>query len=70
MAKKSDPIKPEELAAKMEADGYTLDNLPGIAPEELMARYGLSREEAVRIIDEAKPKSVKVKRIEEANKPE
>ena len=57
----------EALALKMVRHGYSLDVLAVVAPEELMARYGLSREEAQKIIDDAMPKSVKIKRIQEAN---
>lgn len=64
MSKKTKDLS---LADKMARDGYTAENLPNIAPEELMARYGLSREEAEAIIEAAKPKSAKVRRIQEAN---
>ena len=56
------------IAQQMAADGYNLTNLSNLVmPEELMARYGLSKEEAQKIIDDAAPKSVKIKRIQEAN---
>ena len=61
-------IDDADLAQKMARDGYNLTNLSNLVmPEELMARYGLSREEAQKIIDDAAPRSVKIKRIQEAN---
>lgn len=44
----------KRLLKKMKEDGYTPEILLTIMPEELQARYGLTKEEARAIIDKVK----------------